>query len=984
MITKYLIKFPAVVAAAFLFAPSSGSAQSILLTASDFTLLGGTAITSTGVVGTTIRNGNVGLSPGATTGITGFPPAVIINGGIIATGGVTSQARLDLITASVGLANMPSNSNMSNVNLGGTTLTPGVYTFNGAAALNGALTLDAQGQNNVAWVFQIGTALTTSINSSVTFINLGSNGGSDLGLFWNAGSAVTLGANNQAFGNYLAGTSITFGALDSIGGRGLALAGISLDNTVVNARGGPGGGDLTGGLTYNLSGAVVAAPSIVTSGTIIVPGGSVTSSGTVIPNGGGNTGTVLLSSTGAYATGSSGVVLVPGTAFATAVMTIDGVASNGSAASSLTVTNATATLSAADTYTGGTVLNGGTLIASSANLPANQSVALSNAGALIVNQTVDGSFGGVVSGAGSLTKLGAGVLTVSGSNTYTGGTFVSAGTMSTNAASLPANRAVVLASGATLSFNQTADGTFGGNITGGGTIQKKGSAALTLSNATNSPIDLQAGSLNFNGGVGATTVASGAVLGGNGTISGNLVNNGRVSPGSSPGTLNVTGNYTQSSTGTLLIEIASLTSVDRLAMTGTAALAGTLQVDTLGGYNPVGQSFAVLSAPGGVSGTFGTFTANTNHAAVGASVSYSATAVTVAFAQLPFTGFATTSNQRAIGTAAQSSATLTTALDAVALASEMPAALNAVSPQGYEIWSEIAFAHSTALADRLAHYDGAYVGHDHYYFDVDQRRGRARADRDVGQSTFTSTAALVGGDHAVDANQTFGAFVNHGETTADLASPGSRTNVKDTMIGVRSAWTQGPMFVHAAYGYGFDKYTSTRRVNFSGTSAAAKSSTRGRQWLAGVSAGQHFNFDAVTVSPFVGVLASGWRAQGFTETGAGAFNATLANQSARSLRSQVGFESRLGWKVASVGLQPHVRAAWLHEFSNRARQMDASFGAVNYAVTTRHPQSDSALLSAGLDLNLSPRAVIYADYTTQTSGMTRVIGEWQAGVSMRF
>src|SRR4051812_23394172 len=251
--------------------PLSGTAQSILLSAGDFTLLGGTAITSTGTVGTTIRNGNVGLSPGATTGITGFPPAVIINGAIIATGGVTGQARLDLIKASVGLAGMASTANMSTVDLGGKTLAPGVYTFNGAASQSGALVLDAQGQNNVAWVFQIGTAYTSAINSTVTFINLGSNGGSDLGVFWNAGSAVNIGANNQLVGNYLSGTSIVMGGLSAGGGRALALAGVSLDTNTVNARGGLGGGDYTGGLKYSPSGAVVLSGG---SGgtTVIVPG----------------------------------------------------------------------------------------------------------------------------------------------------------------------------------------------------------------------------------------------------------------------------------------------------------------------------------------------------------------------------------------------------------------------------------------------------------------------------------------------------------------------------------------------------------------------------------------------------------------------------------------------------------------------------------------------------------------------------------------
>ena len=252
---KNLFPLPVVALAALLCAPAPGFAGSVLLTAGNFTILGGTAITSTGVVGTTIKNGNVGLAPGATSGITGFPPAVVTGGAIITTGTATGQARLDLITAEVSLAGMASNANMSNIDLGGKTLAPGVYTFNAAAGQTGALKLDAQGKNNVFWVFQIGTALTTSINASITVINLGSNGGSDDAIYWNAGSAITFGANNAIAGNYLAGTSITFGTTTSGSGRALALAGVSLDKTVIDAHGGPAGSDWTGGL-------IPGAPSV--------------------------------------------------------------------------------------------------------------------------------------------------------------------------------------------------------------------------------------------------------------------------------------------------------------------------------------------------------------------------------------------------------------------------------------------------------------------------------------------------------------------------------------------------------------------------------------------------------------------------------------------------------------------------------------------------------------------------------------------------
>ena len=261
MNTKHFSRIACAVSFALLLAAPS-SLASILLTADNFTVLGCTAITSTGVAGTVIRNGAVGLSPGATSGITGFPPAVIQNGAIIATGPVTRQARLDLIKAQVGLAGMPSDQNLSNVNLAGKTLRPGVYTFGGAAKLTGALVLDARGRNGAFWVFQIGTALTTSVNSSVTVINPGSNGGRDCGIFWNAGSAITIGANNRIAGNYLAGTSITFGGKSNGGGRALARAGVSLDNNQLDAKGGPDGTDWSGGLKYSASGAVVPNPNL--------------------------------------------------------------------------------------------------------------------------------------------------------------------------------------------------------------------------------------------------------------------------------------------------------------------------------------------------------------------------------------------------------------------------------------------------------------------------------------------------------------------------------------------------------------------------------------------------------------------------------------------------------------------------------------------------------------------------------------------------
>jgi outer membrane autotransporter protein len=271
-------------------------------------------------------------------------------------------------------------------------------------------------------------------------------------------------------------------------------------------------------------------------------------------------------------------------------------------------------------------------------------------------------------------------------------------------------------------------------------------------------------------------------------------------------------------------------------------------------------------------------------------------------------------------------------------------------------------------------------GRDEYYFEAGQRRGRSRADLDVGSSRYTNNTGIVGGNHAVSANTNLGAFFAFGKTTSGLGSTDSNTTVKEKTLGVRAGWSDGPLFAEALFAYGFNKYESTRAIEFPGTSALATSSTKGRQWTTGITVGRHFNAGFLTVSPFGGLLASRWSTNGFTESDAGTFNAMVGSQSARSLRSQAGAEARVKFGM----FQPYVRAAWLHEFSHDSRAINASFGTVNYAVVTRAAPRNSGLYRAGLDVVLGPRAFLYTDVSAQTGGTTRVLNEWRAGISVTF
>ena len=263
------------VALAALFCSATpGFGQSILKTAGNYTVLASQAITVAGT-GMTITDGNVGLFPAATSNITGFPPGTVsgntllgTGAAIIITGGANQQAEADLQVAATGLAGMAPNANYSTIDLANLgPLPPGVYKWNAAATLTGALVLDAQGHNNVSWVFQFGTGLTTAVNSTVTVINAGSNGGSDDGIFWNAATgAIVIGDNNTVLGNYIAYTSVSFtGSTQLLGGGGarfMALnAAVSFAGPgAINALGGPGGGDWTGGLSQ--SGGIVVPTQI--------------------------------------------------------------------------------------------------------------------------------------------------------------------------------------------------------------------------------------------------------------------------------------------------------------------------------------------------------------------------------------------------------------------------------------------------------------------------------------------------------------------------------------------------------------------------------------------------------------------------------------------------------------------------------------------------------------------------------------------------
>ena len=214
-------------------------------------------------------------------------------------------------------------------------------------------------------------------------------------------------------------------------------------------------------------------------------------------------------------------------------------------------------LTGVNTYTGGTTVDAGTLVVTTASLPGN----VTNNAILQFNQSSKGTYFGVISGTGAVVKTGTGSVGLVAANTYTGGTTVSEGTLYVTTLSLPGD----VVNNATLQFNQASKGTYAGVISGTGAVLKTGAGAVGLTGA--------------NTYAGGTTISEGTLVVTSTSPPGDVVNNAIIQ-------FNQNGNGTYASaitgTGSLL-----KTGTGNLGLTGlnnysggTTISDGTLFVTT--------------------------------------------------------------------------------------------------------------------------------------------------------------------------------------------------------------------------------------------------------------------------------------------------------------------------------------------------------------------------------------------------------------------
>ena len=201
-----------------------------LRSAAGFAVLAGSAVSN--VAGATILNGDLGVSPSAT--VNGFPPGTV-NGTIHAANPTAAQAKLDVTAAFLEAQGRTTNSQTLPGNLGGLTFAPGLYTNSTSVLISGSgpgnnVTLDAQGDANAVFIFQMGSTLTTGPGSQVIL----SGGAKPSNVYWQVGSSATLDTTSIFKGTILAQASITLNTGATLDGRALAQDGaVTLDSNIV-------------------------------------------------------------------------------------------------------------------------------------------------------------------------------------------------------------------------------------------------------------------------------------------------------------------------------------------------------------------------------------------------------------------------------------------------------------------------------------------------------------------------------------------------------------------------------------------------------------------------------------------------------------------------------------------------------------------------------------------------------------------------------
>ena len=1005
---------------------------------------GGTLALSGGTMASLASSGTVNVTGGSITG------ALAVNGGTVSlSGGANltagalsgSGGTVDLGTGRLTAGGNNATTSYSGVLSGGggrlvkegtgTMTLTGANTYTGGTTINGgtvAVATDANlGAANGGLRFNGGTLQTTGSFTANRLVELESGGGT----FNTAtGTTLTLGGSVTEIlspgrltktgtgtlvltgtSTYSGGTLVSGGTLQ---GNTTSLRGAIANNAAVvfnQSAGGFYAGDMSGTGSLTKSG----VGTLVLSGTNSYSGGTTVSAGTL-------TGTT-----------SSLQGAITNNAFVTFEQTATGTYAGAMSGSGVLSKDGSGdvTLSGVNTYSGGTNVNAGTLrlgagvsLNSTAGLAVNgpgtfdlngnnQTVGVLlgagritlGSGTLTAGSNIDSTtFSGVISGAGGFVKQGTSNLTLSGANSYSGGTTVSAGTLIGNVISLQGN----IVNNAAVVFDQATDGIYAGNMSGTGSLTKQNAGTLTLSgiNTYTGATTVTGGKLAINGSfAGSLSIGAGGMLGGTGTVGATTINTGgTIAPGNSIGTLTVNGSFTQNA-GVYQVEVNAAGQSDRINVVGAPGTAtingGTVQVLAQAGTYARNTTYTILSATGGRTGTYSNVTSN--FAFLTPSLSYDSNNVYLLLLQQSgaFAAGAQTGNQRAVGTVLdQATATATgdfaNVLNALATLNTQqgPAALTAISGQQYSgfgsanvsggimfmnvLGQQMSLARGgsgggtrVALAEACdVACDGEPASPWSLWGSALGATGSVAGNNNSATVTYNAGGVSTGFDYRFSPNLLAGIGVGFASGNQWANGFNSRGSTDSYSVSLYGSFTQSAFYLDALAGYAYNDNQMTRQIVIPGLATrTAMGHTGANQLLGQAEAGYKVGIyepAAASLTPFARFQAMTVNQAAFSETGASSLNLNVAQQTTNSVRTVLGAELAggidMGWRE-KLGLQ--FRLGWAHEYADTSRPLTASFAGaptLGYTVYGATPQRDTATVGLAANTAIAEATSVYFRY----------------------
>ena len=528
------------------------------------------------------------------------------------------------------------------------------------------------------------------------------------------------------------------------------------------------------------------------------------------------------------------------------------------------------------------------------------------------------------------------------------------------------------------------------NITGG-TLNLGGSFTVAQS------VQLGGGTIIVNGCLTAPTlnIFGSSLLGGSGLIAGNVINSGVVSPGNSPGTMTINGSYTQTTAGTLAMEVGA-GAYDRLVVNGAASLGGTLSVSTVdGGTLAFGDTCQFLTASGGITGAFDTISMPSGYRGRFLLGSASTTG-TLLVAPQSYTQVAVTPNEaRAAGAldafipaASGDRFTVSVALDELTT-SQYPAAFEQIMPSIYASIPTLAFNQANALNTSMfqrmwmQRISGAGFSSSGMAMEPMQTHLQtaaadkktvlpvepARKDWGVfadGNGIFAtansggalqdyrsqSGGVTAGASYKWNDNFATGVYAGYQGLVAQYDG-GSRLTDNAVRFGGFGTVGVGGAYFNGLVGGAYHGYDVSRNIEFGTVNRTARGKPGAGEFDLALATGYDFKAGRFTFGPSTSMQYTYLGVQGFNETGADSLNLDVQGYNSSSLLYSLGAQVAYRWEIMKhFAVTPMLSANWQHEFMQNAYPINAAFNtggpSSSFYFETSRPQQDYFYAGAGL------------------------------------